>query len=97
MSRSNLLSRHGLALLCVARNADSRLREIGDFVGFTERAAHSLMRDLVESGYVARSGSETETVMKWKRIRPCPKQGLGGLRLGELVAALNPDSPGTNA
>jgi len=41
-------------LLCVARNPDSRVRDIADFVGVTERAAHTLVSDLREAGYLER-------------------------------------------
>lgn len=48
------LSSHGLVYLAVARDPDATLREIGDAVGITERAAHSLVSDLVDEGYLIR-------------------------------------------
>ena len=51
MAFSSLLSKHGLALLCVARNPDSSLRDMADFVGVTGRAGHTLVSDLCEAGY----------------------------------------------
>jgi hypothetical protein len=35
-----LLSNHGLTLICLARNPEKTLREIGDWVCVTERTAH---------------------------------------------------------
>ena len=48
------LSNHGQVLLCVARDPDVRLREIGDQVGISERAAHRIVRELADAGYVRR-------------------------------------------
>jgi DNA-binding IclR family transcriptional regulator len=48
------LSNHGQVLLCIARDRDVRLREIGDQVGISERAAHRIVRELADAGYVRR-------------------------------------------
>lgn len=48
------LSNHGLALLCLARDPDLRIREVAAAVGITERAAHRLVNELVEGGYLER-------------------------------------------
>lgn len=48
------LSSHGLVFLAVARTPTATLREIGDAVGITERAAQRLVSDLVEAGYLRR-------------------------------------------
>ena len=95
MTRDGLLSRHGLALLCIARDPDSRLREIADFVGVTERAAHTLVSDLVESGYVARERVGNRNRYEVLADAPLPQRGLTGIRLGELLDALSRDSAGT--
>ena len=38
MADLHLLSNHGRALVCVARDPDSRLRDIADCLGITERS-----------------------------------------------------------
>ena len=48
------LTNHALALLCVVRTPGLRLRDIAQEVGITERAAHRIMSDLVEEGYLTR-------------------------------------------
>jgi hypothetical protein len=48
------LSNHALALLCVVKAPGMRLRDIAQEVGITERAAHRIMSDLVEGGYLTR-------------------------------------------
>ncbi len=52
MGEWNFLSNHGLTLLCIARDPELRIREIADCVGIRERAAHRIVSDLVEGGYV---------------------------------------------
>jgi len=48
------LTNHGQVLLCIAQDPDVRLRDIGDLVGITERAAHRIVEDLVAADYVER-------------------------------------------
>ncbi len=48
------LTNHAQALLCIAHDPDIRLREIGETVGITERAAHRIVGDLVAGGYLTR-------------------------------------------
>ncbi len=50
----SLLTNHAHVLLCVARDPSMRLREIGDCVGVTERAAHRIVGDLEREGYLSR-------------------------------------------
>jgi predicted DNA-binding transcriptional regulator YafY len=49
-----VLSNHGLALVCIAREPHLRLREIAECVGVTERTAHKIVDDLCAAGYVQR-------------------------------------------
>ena len=48
------LSNHAQVLLCVARDPDTRLRDIAQSVAITERAAQRIVSDLVEAGYIER-------------------------------------------
>lgn len=50
----SFFSNHGLALLAVARRPDSRIRDVADALGITERAAQGILNDLVEAGYLQR-------------------------------------------
>jgi len=54
MRNWTFLSNHGQVLLCIARDPRVRLREIGDQVGITERAAHRIVGELVNAGYLVR-------------------------------------------
>ena len=48
------LSNHGHVLICIAEDSEIRGRDIAAQVGITERAAQSIVSDLVEAGYVSR-------------------------------------------
>ena len=49
-----LLTNHARLLLAVAEDPRATMRELGDSIGVTERAAHRLMSDLCRAGYVER-------------------------------------------
>ncbi len=51
----SFLTNHARVLLCIAQDPTIRLREIGDRVGVTERAAHRIIVELVDAGYVSRA------------------------------------------
>lgn len=48
------LSNHAHVLVCIARDPEIRLADIARMVGIGERAAHRIVSDLVETGYVVR-------------------------------------------
>lgn len=54
MGRWSLLTNHARALLCIAHDPDTRLRDIAAAVGVTERRAHGIVTDLVTAGYVVK-------------------------------------------
>jgi hypothetical protein len=85
---SGLLSKHGATLLFVARNPDSRLRDIADFVGVTERAAHTLVSDLCVGGYLERRriGVRNHYELRGETVLPDP--GLDGRRVAEVLGLL---------
>jgi len=48
------LTNHARVLLCLAADADARLRDVAAAVGITERAAQHIVQQLEESGYLER-------------------------------------------
>ncbi len=42
-------------LICVARDPGIRLRDIAAKVGVTERAAHRVLTELIDEGYIVRT------------------------------------------
>ncbi len=49
-----LLTNHARVLVCIAEDPGVRLREIGERVGITERAAHRIVVELAAAGYITR-------------------------------------------
>lgn len=47
-------SNHGHVLVCLAQNADARLRDVAQAVGITERAVQKIVSDLEAAGIVVR-------------------------------------------
>ena len=54
MAQWTFLTNHAHVLLCVARDPGTRLRDVADQVGITERAAQRIVAELVEAGYLER-------------------------------------------
>jgi hypothetical protein len=54
MASWSFLTNHARALLCIAHDPGVRLRDIAALVGITERSAHDIVTDLVETGYVVK-------------------------------------------
>ncbi len=49
------LSNHAHVLVCLARDPTSRLRDVAQLVGITERAAHRIVTELEQAGIVLRT------------------------------------------
>lgn len=49
------LTNHSHVLICLARDPEMRLRDVGAQVGITERAVQSIIRDLESAGYLERA------------------------------------------
>jgi predicted ArsR family transcriptional regulator len=49
------LTNHALVLLCIARDPQSRARDIAQQVGITERAAQRILADLIAEDYITRT------------------------------------------
>src|SRR2546425_8775923 len=54
MAEWRFFTNHALVLICLAEDPDMLLREIADAVGITERAAHRIIGDLEDGGYISR-------------------------------------------
>lgn len=48
------LTNHGHVLVCIANSPDIRISDIATLVGIGERAAHRIVSDLVDAGYLLR-------------------------------------------
>jgi DNA-binding transcriptional ArsR family regulator len=86
--RWDFLTNHAHVLVCVARDPGIRLRDIATAVGITERAAHRILSELVDGGYVVRErqGRRNHYQVKAKLPLPHPLAGQG--EVGDLLEVL---------
>jgi hypothetical protein len=91
MAEWTLLTNHGHALLCVARDPGMTLRQIGDCVGITERAAHRIVSDLVEAGYLDKRREGTRNQYDINPEVPMRHPLVSDHWVGEILAVLVAD------
>jgi predicted transcriptional regulator len=82
------LTNHGQVLLCIAHDRDARLRDIGDQVGITERAAHRIMGELVDAGYVVREREGRRNRYTISTDRGLPEPIARDRSIGDLLSVL---------
>lgn len=85
-----LLSNHGHALVAIAEDADVRLRDIAARIGITERAAQSIVNDLVEAGFVQRTRVGRRNTYTVDRSQPFTHPALEQAHIGTLLSSLVP-------
>jgi hypothetical protein len=92
----SFLTNHARVLLCIAQDPGARLRDIGDSAGITERAAHRIVAELADAGYVSRRRIGRRNHYIIQSHLPVPDPLARGQRVGDLLAILaGNDSPGT--
>jgi DNA-binding MarR family transcriptional regulator len=88
-SRSwGFLTNHAHVLLCIAHDPKLRLRDIAAAVGITERAAHKIVSELVEDGYLLREREGRRNRYQVVTERPLPHPLTEDHRVGELLEVL---------
>jgi predicted transcriptional regulator len=63
----SFLTNHGLALLCISQDPNSRMRDIAASLDITERATQRIVGDLVEAGYIERERTGRRNAYTVKR------------------------------
>ncbi|MFT6803156.1 MAG: DNA-binding transcriptional ArsR family regulator [Nitriliruptoraceae bacterium] len=84
------LSNHGHVMVCLRRDLDARVRDIAVAVGLTERAVASILRDLVEAGYVEKERLGRRNHYMLHPELPMRHPLEEGHVLGELLGAISP-------
>jgi hypothetical protein len=84
----SFLTNHGQVLLCIAQDPGIRLREIGDAVGITERAAHRIVNELAAAGYISRTRNGRRNRYAIKSHLPVPDPLAGQQKIGDLLSVL---------
>jgi DNA-binding IclR family transcriptional regulator len=82
------LTNHGQLLLCIAEEPGLTLREIGERIGITERAAHRIVTELEASGYLSRKRNGRRNHYTIKAHLPLPDSVARERQIGELLEVL---------
>src|SRR5690349_1639934 len=85
MAQWGFMTNHMHALYCVARHPGIRIFEIAECVGVRERAAHRLVTDLVEGGYLTRRRVGTRNFYELHPSLPLRREGLAEVAIGEIL------------
>lgn len=88
--RWDFLTNHAHVLLCVARDSGIRLRDIAANVGITERAAHRILSELIEDGYVVREREGRRNRYQVKAKLPLRHPLADGQEVGDLLRVFGP-------
>jgi DNA-binding MarR family transcriptional regulator len=85
----SFLTNHARVLLCIAQDPAVRLREIGETVGITERAAHRIIVELADAGYVTRRRTGRRNHYTIRTDLPVPDPLARNRRVGDLLSVLS--------
>jgi DNA-binding MarR family transcriptional regulator len=97
----DFLTNHAHVLTCVAHDPGIRLRDIAGAVGITERAAHRILSELIEDGYVLRAREGRRNHYQVIANLPLRHPLVRGREVGDLlkvlVGAAGPETPSQRA
>jgi len=85
------LTNHAKVLVCVAGDPEMRLRDIGATIGITERAAHRIVGELVDAGYVSRERNGRRNRYTVNTQLPMPDPLARSQKVGDLLGILKGD------
>ncbi len=86
--RWTFLTRHAQVLLCIADDPGIRLRDIGQQVGITERAAHRIVGELADAGYISRERRGRRNHYAIRPELPLPDRLARDQKVGDLLGVL---------
>ena len=84
----SFLTNHARVMLCIAQDPAIRLREIGEVAGITERAAHRIVAELSDAGYLTRKRVGRRNTYVIHADLPLPGALTRNQRVGDLLSAL---------
>lgn len=88
MGEWGLLTPHMRALLYIAEHAGVRIRDVASHLGLTERAAHRIVGDLVEAGYLTRHKLGARNFYEVHPDQPLRHPAEGRAAVGDVLAPL---------
>jgi DNA-binding IclR family transcriptional regulator len=93
----SFLTNHAQVLVCIAHDPGIRLREIGEAVGITERAAHRIVVELAAAGYISRRRDGRRNHYTIQSHLPLPDRLAREQNIGHLLATLAGQPADTSA
>lgn len=90
------LTNHARVLLCIAQDPGVRLRELGERVGITERAAHRIVGELSDAGYLSRAREGRRNRYTINAQLPVPDPLARRQSVGELVTVMTGAPPASS-
>ncbi|MGD0198845.1 MAG: winged helix-turn-helix domain-containing protein [Solirubrobacteraceae bacterium] len=82
------LTNHARVLISIAHDSGIRLRDVGERVGITERAAHRIVSELLAAGYITRTRVGRRNQYTINDDLPLRDPLARGQRVGDLLAIL---------
>jgi hypothetical protein len=82
------LTNHARVLICIAHDPRIRLRDIGEHLGITERAAHRIVAELAAAGYISRERNGRRNYYTINADLPLPDAIAREQSIGELLTVL---------
>src|SRR5271155_3387019 len=91
-TRWAFLTNHAQVLVCIANEPGVRLRDISERVGITERAAHRIVAELADAGYITRKRTGRRNAYLIHTDLPLPDALARNQSVGDLLAILSSPS-----
>jgi hypothetical protein len=85
----SFLTNHARVLVCIAQDPGIRLRDLGERVGITERAAHRIVGDLTAGGYLVRERRGRRNHYRIETDLPVPDPLARAQKIGDLLEVLS--------
>ena len=87
----NVLSNHGLVLICLHNYEGYPMRLIGQVIGITERAVQRIIADLEQSGYIIREKVGRKNYYKIQKDASLRHAISGHCSVGKFLESFNAD------
>jgi hypothetical protein len=87
MADWGFITKHGLVLAAITKHPSSTVREIGDTVGMTERAAFKIISDLDREGFISKNKEGRHNHYSIHTNVPIKDHGLD-TAIGELLVVI---------
>ena len=87
MAEWSFITNHGRVLAAIAIHTGQTARQIGDAAGITERAAHKIINDLEDEGYVSKTRTGRRNSYRIHANVPL-KDDISNAAVGELLVVL---------